>query len=295
LGLLESRGEVKMEKIMVIGSNGMLGYAVSSYLKTNDYCVVEITRKEFDIANDPIEKLELFLDEVGVVINCAGVIKPTIANNTIENVLKINSLFPRNLAKLCNSKEIKCFHITTDCVYTGKKGKYSEEDYFDADDLYGLSKNAGENKDCMTLRTSIIGEENGKSRSLLEWAKSQAGKDVNGFTNHLWNGVTTLYLAEIIETIITQDLFEKGLFHIHSPNTVNKYELLQIFNRAYSLALKINPVEAKEKVDRSLASIYDLSKTVAVKMLEQQINEMQEFFSLLNTSLDLEEQLVVGF
>ncbi len=284
-----------MEKIMVIGSNGMLGYAVSSYLKTNDYCVVEITRKEFDIANDPIEKLELFLDEVGVVINCAGVIKPTIANNTIENVLKINSLFPRNLAKLCNSKEIKCFHITTDCVYTGKKGKYSEEDYFDADDLYGLSKNAGENKDCMTLRTSIIGEENGKSRSLLEWAKSQAGKDVNGFTNHLWNGVTTLYLAEIIETIITQDLFEKGLFHIHSPNTVNKYELLQIFNRAYSLALKINPVEAKEKVDRSLASIYDLSKTVAVKMLEQQINEMQEFFSLLNTSLDLEEQLVVGF
>ncbi|MBS3946391.1 MAG: SDR family oxidoreductase [Melioribacter sp.] len=284
-----------MEKIMVIGSNGMLGYAVSSYFKTNDYDVVEITRKEFDIANDPMKKLELYMDEVGVVINCAGVIKPTIANNTIENVLKINSLFPRNLAKLCNSKGIKCFHITTDCVYTGKKGKYSEEDYFDADDLYGLSKNAGENKDCMTLRTSIIGEENGKSRSLLEWAKSQVGKDVNGFTNHLWNGVTTLYLAEIIETILRQDLFEKGLFHIHSPNTVNKYELLQIFNRAYSLTLNINPVEAKEKVDRSLASIYELTKTVAVKTLEQQVTEMQDFFSLLNTPLDLEEQLVVGF
>lgn len=284
-----------MEKIMVIGSNGMLGYAVSSYFKTNDYYVVEITRNEFDITKDPIKKLELYMDGVGVVINCAGVIKPTIAKNSIEDVLRINSLFPRNLAKLCNAKEIKCFHITTDCVYTGKKGKYSEADFFDADDLYGLSKNAGENKDCMTLRTSIIGEENGNSRSLLEWAKSQAGKEVNGFTNHLWNGVTTLYLAEVIETILVNNLYEKGLFHIHSPNTVNKYELLQIFNRVYRLDLRINPVEAKEAIDRSLSSIYDLTKLVSVKTLEQQITEMQEFFELLNTSVKVEEQIAVGF
>jgi len=284
-----------MEKIMVIGSNGMLGYAVSSYFKTNDYYVVEITRNEFDIAKDPIKKLELYMDGVGVVINCAGVIKPTIAKNSIEDVLRINSLFPRNLAKLCNAKDIKCFHITTDCVYTGKKGNYSEADFFDADDLYGLSKNAGENKDCMTIRTSIIGEENGNSRSLLEWAKSQAGKEVNGFTNHLWNGVTTLYLAEVIETILVNNLYEKGLFHIHSPNTVNKYELLQIFNRVYRLDLRINPVEAKDAVDRSLSSIYDLTKLVSVKTLEQQITEMQEFFYYLNRISKFDEQLVVGF
>ncbi len=284
-----------MEKLMVIGSTGMLGYAVSSYFKTNDYDVVEISRDQFDIANDPIEKLKSFMSGVGVVINCAGVIKPTIAKNSIENVLKINSLFPRNLAKLCDKLGIRCFHITTDCVYTGRKGNYSEEDFFDAEDLYGLSKNAGENKDCMTLRTSIIGEENNQSRSLLEWAKSQAGKEVNGFTNHLWNGVTTLYLAEIIETILTQGLFEKGLFHIHSPNTVDKYQLLQIFNRAYNLSLKINPAEAKEPVDRSLASIYDLTKNVAVKTIEQQVNEMQEFFYIFNSTAAVDEQLVVGF
>lgn len=284
-----------MEKLMVIGSTGMLGYAVSSYFKTNDYDVVEISRDQFDIANDPIEKLKSFMSGVGVVINCAGVIKPTIAKNSIENVLKINSLFPRNLAKLCDKLGIKCFHITTDCVYTGRKGNYSEEDFFDAEDLYGLSKNAGENKDCMTLRTSIIGEENNQSRSLLEWAKSQAGNEVNGFTNHLWNGVTTLYLAEIIETILTQGLFEKGLFHIHSPNTVDKYQLLQIFNRAYNLSLKINPAEAKEPVDRSLASIYDLTKNVAVKTIEKQVNEMQEFFYIFNSTAAVDEQLVVGF
>lgn len=284
-----------MKKIMVIGSTGMLGYAVSSYFKTNDYDIVEISRDQFDIANDPIDKLKSFMIGVGVVINCAGVIKPTIAKNSIENVLKINSLFPRNLAKLSDQLGIKCFHITTDCVYTGRKGNYSEEDFFDAEDLYGLSKNAGENKDCMTLRTSIIGEENNQSRSLLEWAKSQAGKEVNGFTNHLWNGVTTLYLAEIIETILTQGLFEKGLFHIHSPNTVDKYQLLQIFNRAYKLELKINPAEAKEPVDRSLSSIYDLSKNAAVKTIEQQVTEMQEFFYFFNNAAAVDEQLVVGF
>lgn len=281
-----------MVKILIVGSSGMLGYAVSSYFKTNDYDVVELSRNEFDIANDSMDKFESYLNGVGAVINCAGVIKPTIAKNSIENVLKINSLFPRNLAKVCNKRDIKCFHITTDCVYTGKKGKYSEEDYFDADDLYGLSKNAGENKDCMVLRTSIIGEENGQSRSLLEWAKSQAGKEVNGFTNHLWNGVTTLYLAEIIENILTRDLFEKGLFHVHSPNTVDKFQLLQIFNRVYNLNLKINPVEAKEAVDRSLASIYDLTKKVSIKTLEQQVIEMQEYFRFLNKLMVNEEEII---
>lgn len=279
IGIVGKLRSGSMEKILVTGSTGMLGYAVSSYFKSKSYDVIEITRNEFDIANDPMDKFEKFLDGIEVVINCAGVIKPTISKNTIENVLRINSIFPRNLAKVCNIKDIKCFHITTDCVYSGKKGNYTENDYFDAEDLYGLSKNAGETKDCMTLRTSIIGEEKGNKRSLLEWAKSQEGKEVNGFTNHLWNGVTTLYLAEIIENILKNNLYQKGIFHIHSPNTVNKYELLQIFNEVYNLKLKINPVEAKEKVDRSLSSIFNLTKVVAANTITDQIIKMNFFFS----------------
>ncbi len=278
MGYLENRREVKMEKVLVVGSTGMLGFAVSAYFKSKGYSVVKISRNEFDIANDPMSKFEKYLDEVDVVINCAGVIKPTIAKNSIENVLKINSLFPRNLANVCEKKSIKCFHITTDCVYTGRKGKYTEEDLFDADDLYGLSKNAGENRDCMVLRTSIIGEENGQSRSLLEWAKSQFGKEVNGFTNHWWNGVTTVYLAEVVERIFQSGLYQKGIFHVHSPNTVTKYELLNIFNDVYELNLKINSAEAKESCDRSMASVYPLSKRVVLKTLEQQITEMKMFF-----------------
>lgn len=270
----------KMNKVAVIGSTGMLGYAVSSYFKSKKYDVIEIHRQKFDLANDSPNKLEPLLAGREFVINCAGVIKPTISKNTIENVLKINSTFPRNLAKFCSKHSIKLFHITTDCVYSGKKGKYTEEDFFDADDLYGLSKIAGENKDCMVLRTSIIGEEQGLSRSLLEWARSQTGKEVNGYTNHFWNGVTTLYLAEIIELIINQNLFQNGLFHIHSPNTVNKFELLQIFNRVYNLNyLKINPTEASEKADRSLASVFDLTQKVAKKTLDDQIQAMKVFFA----------------
>ncbi len=276
-----------MKNLAVIGSSGMLGYAVSSYFSHKGYNVKGISRKDYDIVQDPLDKLERLLDGCEVVINCAGVIKPTITKNTVEDILKINAIFPRNLAKLCNKKNIKCFHITTDCVYSGKKGNYTEEDYFDAEDLYGLSKNAGETSDCMVIRTSIIGEENGNSRSLLEWAKSQAGKEVNGFINHWWNGVTTLYLAEIIEKILLNNLYQKGIYHIYSQNYVNKYELLGIFNEIYKLKMKINPISAEVAINRCLSSIYDLSNIVSIKQIKQQINEMKEFFENQKTSVKI--------
>lgn len=270
-----------MEKILVIGSNGMLGYAVSEYFASKNYNVVKLSRNDFDIGIEPHENFVKFLDGIDLVINCAGLIKPTIGNFPIEQAIRVNSIFPRNIALMTKARNIKCFHITTDCVYSGKKGNYNESDLFDADDLYGMTKNAGENKDCMVLRTSIIGEEKNNSRSLLEWAKSQKGKEVNGFTNHLWNGVTTLYLAEIIENILKNNLYKEGIFHIHSPNTVNKFELLNLFNDIYQLNyLKINPVEAKDKIDRTLSSVYDLTKNVCTKKLEEQISEMKNFFEV---------------
>lgn len=256
----------------------MLGYAVSEYFESKGYQIKKISRTEFDIAHDNHHKLYDILESDDVVINCAGVIKPRIKDMTVEDVLRVNSIFPHNLAKVCTRLNLKCFHITTDCVYTGKEGNYTETDLFDADDLYGLSKNGGDSADCMVLRTSIIGEENGQSRSLLEWAKSQKGNEVNGFTNHKWNGVTTLFLAEIIEKILTKDLYQKGVFHIHSPNTVTKYELLKIFNRVYDLQLKIKPVEAKEYCDRSLRSVKRLSNNLVNKTITEQLKEMREFF-----------------
>lgn len=268
-----------MNKILVFGAGGMLGYAVSEYFKSNNYNVKELTRNEYDIARDDINNLESYVKENDLVINCAGVIKPRIAAMSVEDVLTVNSAFPRNLAKLCSRLETKCFHVTTDCVYTGKKGNYNENDYFDADDLYGLSKSGGDTAECMVLRTSIIGEEKGEGRSLLEWARSQKGKEVNGFLNHDWNGVTTFYLAEIMEIIIRKDLYKRGLFHIHSPNTLNKFELVSCFNEVYGLNMKINPVDAQVVVNRSMKSVYELTSKVCTKTIEEQVREMKEFFN----------------
>ena len=271
-----------MKKILVLGSDGMLGYAVTEYFTKKGYSVTPLTIKEFDITKDTMDKLESNIKNIEVVINCAGIIKQIISKFSIEYILQVNSIFPRNLAKVCNKHTVLCFHIATDCVYSGKKGNYDENDYFDATDVYGMTKNAGDIKDCMTLRTSIIGEEKDQSRSLLEWAKSQAGKGVNGFTNHHWNGVTTVYLAEIIEYILKNKLYKKGIFHIYSPNKVNKYELLNIINNEYDLNLKINPVEEKESINRTLSSIFKLSNQIVIRSIPIQVKEMRQFFRSVN-------------
>lgn len=270
--------------IAVLGANGMLGYAATRVLAAKGHTVVPITRKEFDIAVDPISKLENILEKAQAVLNCAGVIKPRIADTSIEHTLRVNSIFPRNLAKLCNLRNIPCIHITTDCVYSGATGKYNEDDLFDADDVYGMSKNAGETSECMVLRTSIIGEEQGQGRSLLAWAQSQAGKETKGFLNHHWNGVTTVYLTEICEEILTSGshdkggLYQRGLFHIHSPQPVNKYELVSLMNEVYSLQMRIEPVNAQVACDRTMASKYPLSGKLCLKPLGTQLVEMKAFF-----------------
>ena len=269
---------MEIRNVLILGSGGMLGYAVFEYFKRKHYNCIAIDKQEFDISKDSMSKLIPFLENMDIVVNCAGVIKSHINKLTVEDVLRINSIFPRNLAKFCKSNKILCFHITTDCVYTGQKGKYSESDFFDATDVYGMSKNAGEPTECMTIRTSIIGEERANYMSLLEWARSNKGKEVNGFLNHYWNGVTTLYFAEIIENILEKGLYQEGIFHLHSQNVVNKYELLRIFDRTYKLNLEINPIETPILCDRSLTSIYNLSTQVCTKDIEQQVIEMREFF-----------------
>ncbi len=267
-----------MSRTLVLGAGGMLGYAVRTFFARRGDDVVALRRADFDIAADPLDKLESLLRGADRVINCAGVIKPRIADMAVEDVLKVNSIFPHNLAKLCNRLEIPLYHVTTDCVYSGKRGGYTEDSYFDAEDVYGLSKNAGDGADCMVLRTSIIGEEQGQSRSLLEWARSQAGNQVNGFLNHRWNGVTTVHLAELIERIDSSGLYARGIHHIHSPDIVNKAQLLEILDSVYELGLTIQPVDAPTACDRSMSSVRSLSGQIADKPIRRQVEEMRAFF-----------------
>lgn len=268
-----------MPHAVVVGARGMLGLGVSAHFARAGYRVTGLGRSEFDIARDRPEKLEELLKGCDLVVNCAGVIKPRIAAMSVEDVLRVNAIFPRNLARLCGRRGIACYHVTTDCAYSGRKGSYTEEDLFDAEDLYGMSKNAGDTAESMVLRTSIIGEERGQARSLLEWARSQAGKEVNGFVNHRWNGVTTVHLGELVQAIQERGLYRKGIFHVYSPQVVTKAELLELVSGAYDLRLTVKPVEAKDFCDRSLSSVHSLASDLCRKRLDRQLREMRQLLA----------------
>ena len=193
-------------KIYVLGSKGMLGRYVSTYL--NDYYdVVNLSRDEVDASKVREEELRAKLHNLGikkgdVVINCIGTIKPMVDALGDLNAIQVNSVFPRLLANVCEDMKVKLIHPTTDCVFTGLKGKYNENDIHDISDVYGRTKSLGEPNNCTVIRTSIIGEEVGQGRSLVEWIKSSSNTTVFGFTNHYWNGVTCLQFAKICEKII---------------------------------------------------------------------------------------------
>lgn len=269
----------KPEQIAVLGSTGMLGYAVSEYFEKKGYKLICVKRDDFDVLKDPLDKLEKKIKNADVVINCIGILKPRVASMKAEDIFLVNATFPKNLVKLCKKLNVKCFHITSDCVFSGKKGDYTEDDYFDMYDLYGLSKSAGESSECMTIRTSFIGEEIENKYSLLEWARKNKKKSVPGFTNHKWNGMTSVYLAEILEKILREDLYKKGVFHIFSKEEVTKKELLEIISEIYELQLEIVPTKAPQTIDRTLSSKYNISDSLSKKNLEQQIREMRAFFS----------------
>jgi len=264
--------------VIVLGARGMLGRAVSSWLSARGHQVLAYGRAELDVAREPPEKLDPLVAGADLVVNCAAVVKPRIAVTPVEDVLRVNAIFPRNLARACARARRRCLHVTTDAVFSGKRGGYTELDPFDPTDLYGLSKAAGEPEGAMVLRTSLVGEEGSAARSLLEWARSQAGRRVSGFANHRWNGVTTMHLAEVIAAILEGGLHRDGTFHVFSPQTVTKAELLQAISDAYGLGLVIEQVDAEVPCDRSLASIHPLSGQLCTKPIGQQLHEMRAFF-----------------
>ena len=269
-----------MSKIIILGATGMLGSQVFKVLNSNkNHEVIYTTR-------DKINKKEgIFFDatsydysiskfeNVDYIINCIGVTKPFIDKNYVDSLF-VNSIFPHKIAQFCNFNNIKLIHITTDCVFSGREGKYTEKSLHDCTDFYGKSKSLGESINCMNIRTSIIGLELTNFVHLLSWAISQKGKTINGFENHLWNGVTTNNLSIILEKIIEENLYEKKTFHIHSPEDINKYELLKLINKKFSLNLNINKIQATDLVNRTLRSNFDLSSNISNSSIEDQINDI---------------------
>ena len=279
-GIFGKKNIDKNMKIIVLGSTGMLGNYVEKFLKKK-YDVISLNRDKLDASDVNYNKLKSILvqHEVNsddVVINCIGTIKPRVDQLGDLNAILVNSVFPRLLSKLSKELNFKVIHPTTDCVYTGSKGNYNEDDVYDVNDVYGMSKAMGEVSDVCIVRTSIIGEEINNGRSLVEWVKSESGNSIFGYTNHFWNGVTCLQFAKICDQIISKDLFWEGIRHFHSDK-LDKFELVSLINEIYSLKIDISKKETKSPCDRSMTSKFNL-EDFNIPPLRHQISEMQEVY-----------------
>jgi len=236
-------------KILLFGRYGMLGNYV--YHKLSQYYdIIFFTRKEYDIESNDYEKLNFLIKNIDVIINCAGII-PHKSTNIKENI-SVNALFPQLLNCICIQQNIKFIHITTDCVFSGDRGNYKEDDIHDSTYIYGITKSTGEPKGACIIRTSIIGEEIKSKVSLLEWTKSQ--NKIYGYTNHYWNGITCFQLSEIIFEIIEKNMYWKGVRHIYGEK-VSKYNLIKKIIKIYNLNVELIPIE-KNFNDKSLDSNY---------------------------------------
>ena len=262
-----------MTNILLFGCSGMLGRYVLNVLK-NDYNVICIKRENYDIEKDSWIKLysivNEFLKENDIIINCAGIIPQKYSDDNLNTYIKVNTLFPHKLNEISVENKFKFIHITTDCVYDGSKGKYSENDIHTTKNIYGITKSLGEPEETTIIRTSIIGEELTNKKSLIEWIKSNKNGEINGYINHYWNGVTCLTLANFIKNIIDNNNFWKGVKHVFSEDIVSKYDLCYYINEIYNLNIKINKYEDALSKNMTLIGEFKIKEPLFKQIKNQQ-------------------------
>ena len=256
-----------MEKVLILGATGMLGSACFQVLKLrSDLEVVGTSRRPdlnlvaFDADQDLISDL---LNRVrpNWVINCTGLIKHFINENdtnSISAAATINSDFPKILAECAFSVNARVLQIATDCVYSGNFGPYDESRNHDAVDVYGKSKSLGEvnAKNLMILRCSVIGREISSHVEFMDWILCQPNNaKLNGFSNHLWNGLTTLHFAKICLGIISTGTFKSGTHHVLPSDSLNKFEMMDMVRKSFDREdIQIEEVLAEIAIDRRLST-----------------------------------------
>lgn len=225
-------------KVLVLGGNGMAGHTISLYFKEAGHDVTVFSRSQFvyckningDITN--FESLKSIINEgqYDAVINAIGILNQDAENNK-SNAVLLNSYLPHFLSEITKELKTRIIHMSTDCVFSGKTGGYSESSFRDGETFYDRSKALGEleNEKDLTFRNSIIGPDiNVKGIGLFNWFMKQDNQ-INGFTKAIWTGVTTLTLAKAMEQAIKENL--TGLYNLVNNETISKYELLKIFNK----------------------------------------------------------------
>lgn len=256
-------------KILILGITGMLGHAVFKVLSEKDNLEVWGTLRDAqDISFFPELKSRIIAGvtasdlqqlahilitlQPDVVINCIGLVKQLAGADDPLTILPVNSLFPHQLAGLCKQAGARMIHISTDCVFSGRKGLYTELDISDAEDLYGKSKCIGEVTDkahVVTLRTSIIGHELKTEHSLINWFLARK-RAVKGYTKAVFSGLPTCELSRVIADFILPNPRMYGLFHV-AAEPITKFNLLELVASEYGGNIAIVP-DSQLEIDRSL-------------------------------------------
>lgn len=246
-------------KFLVLGCCGMAGSTISQYLTEQGHDVFGFDRKKSkyikSISGDACDldfvKHLVLEGKYDSVINCIGILNQFAEKNKALASF-LNSFFPHFLADITFDTDIQVIHMSTDCVFSGKKGSYTEDDFCDGETFYDRSKALGELNDekNITLRNSIVGPDiNPDGIGLLNWFMNQRG-EINGYTKAMWTGQTTLQLAKTMEVAAKERAF--GLYNTVPLNAISKYELLVLFNKYLrNDEMKIHPVEGIN-ADKSL-------------------------------------------
>ena len=263
----------KQQKILILGGTGMLWHLLLRYLSAfSEYAVTATARSLTGLKRHfPPDMLARFLpasvdanhfDSImravasvrpDVVINCIGIIKQLPQAGDPLTAITVNALLPHRISLISSTAGARMIHISTDCVFDGGKGMYSEKDTSTAHDLYGITKFLGEvsYSHCVTLRTSIIGHELKGRFGLLEWFLAQQQK-VSGFRKVIYSGFTTIEIARIIRDYILPNPELKGVYHVSSA-PISKHDLLCLVARQYGKSIEIEPNDDFVQ-DRSLDS-----------------------------------------
>jgi dTDP-4-dehydrorhamnose reductase len=249
-------------EILILGGSGMLGHKLFQHLRKRcpgTYCTIRGRADDGPLRNvdlfhtgGVVENINagsfaalqqlLLENKPSVVVNCIGIVKQRNEATKAGPSIAVNALLPHQLAGLCDRWGGRLIHFSSDCVFSGNRGAYEEESFSDAEDLYGRTKFLGEvaTGRTITLRTSIIGRELAHRESLLEWFLRQDHGKISGYTRAMFSGVTTNYLASVVESIVKDHSNLSGLYQVTSA-AISKYELLCLLRDAYRLDVKITP------------------------------------------------------
>ncbi len=261
-------------RVLVLGGEGMLGHKVFKVLSRRfdtfatflgpdglwrefpQYAGLPASRLLGGVDALRFETVEAALEQArpDAVINCVGIIKQLREASDPILTITLNSLLPQRLAYLCTGRGVRLVHMSTDCVFSGRKGAYTEDDLPDPDDLYGRSKLLGEvdRPGCLTIRTSIFGRDFLKQDAFLEWFLSNRGGRVRGYRNAIYSGFPTQVLARIIGDLLDYQPALGGLVQIASA-PISKYALLMMLKDAMGLDIDIEPFD-DPPCDRSLSA-----------------------------------------